>query len=69
MAIQCAKNMWDESQLYKIYICFDKDTSTIISCPKVKASTCVEEVTFGLFTYDMLVNTASKVNTIRMYRD
>ncbi|KAJ8648164.1 hypothetical protein MRB53_001187 [Persea americana] len=67
VAIECNRNMWDESQFYQIYVCFDKDASTIISCPNVKPSTCAEEVTFGLFTYDMLVNTAAKPNPIKMY--
>ncbi|RWR79377.1 extracellular ribonuclease LE-like protein [Cinnamomum micranthum f. kanehirae] len=67
VAIECNKNMWDESQFYQIYICFDKDASTIISCPNVKASTCAKEVTFGLFTYDMLVNNGAERQTLRTY--
>lgn len=65
--IQCSKNMWEESQFNQIYICFNKDASTLISCPNVRASACADEVTFGLFNYDMLVNTAAKPDTIRMY--
>ncbi|KAG9450945.1 hypothetical protein H6P81_010910 [Aristolochia fimbriata] len=51
---ECSKNMWGESQLYRVYLCLNQDASTIISCPVDRAFNCDDEVTFGLFTADML---------------
>ncbi|KAK9136902.1 hypothetical protein Sjap_007496 [Stephania japonica] len=66
-AIRCSKNQWDESQVYEIYLCFDKDAKTVIDCPVLPVSNCAPRVVFGSFTYDMLKNVTSLTkNPIRM---
>ncbi|KAK9161547.1 hypothetical protein Syun_007888 [Stephania yunnanensis] len=66
-AIRCSKNQWDESQVYEIYLCVDKDAKTIIDCPVLPVSNCATRVVFGSFTYDMLKNVTSlTANPIRM---
>ncbi|KAK1301687.1 hypothetical protein QJS10_CPB12g00918 [Acorus calamus] len=51
--IDCAKNAWDESIIYEVYICVNKDATKIVSCPHFENS-CASRVVFGSFTYDML---------------
>ncbi|XP_058092321.1 extracellular ribonuclease LE-like [Magnolia sinica] len=66
-AIQCSKNAWDESIIYKIYMCVDKEATKIVQCPVLPTFTCAERVVFGSFTYDMLSNVTNvATNPIKM---
>ncbi|KAL5989719.1 hypothetical protein ACLOJK_010613 [Asimina triloba] len=66
-AIHCAKNSWDESIIYKVFICVNRDATKIIECPVLPENACADRVVFGAFTYDMLSNkTSLRANPIRM---
>ncbi|XP_010259636.1 PREDICTED: extracellular ribonuclease LE-like [Nelumbo nucifera] len=66
-AISCSKNQWDETQVYEIYLCVDREARNIIPCPVLPNFTCASRVVFGSFTYDMLKNVSSLAdNPIRM---
>ncbi|KAK1290572.1 hypothetical protein QJS10_CPB18g00691 [Acorus calamus] len=65
-AIRCAKNDWDESIIYEVFVCVNKDATRIVSCPALPNSSCTSRIVFGSFTYDMLEKDASVVkNPIR----
>ncbi|KAL5989721.1 hypothetical protein ACLOJK_010615 [Asimina triloba] len=65
--IRCAKNAWDESMIYEIYVCVNRDATKIVHCPVLPESTCEETTVFGLFNYEMLSNkTNVAANPIRM---
>ncbi|XP_068660800.1 extracellular ribonuclease LE-like [Aristolochia californica] len=66
-AIECSKNAWDESIVYEVYLCVDKDATTIVPCPVLPGSSCAARVVLGAYTYDLLKNeTAVNRNLIKM---
>ncbi|XP_072964226.1 extracellular ribonuclease LE-like [Typha angustifolia] len=67
-AVRCSVGPFGIYQLYQIYICVDKDASTIIECPVYPKFTCSDDILYHPYK-DWMLNTTSNANPIKMPAD